>query len=70
MPRESYISDVKEHLQSLGIWEKLTGGKLNCFVCKRQVSLDNFGMVFYDDDSYNITCNGLSCIRAITMGQE
>ena len=70
MRREAYISDVKEHLQSLGIWEKFTEGKLDCFVCKRQVNLDNFGMVFYNDDGHSVTCNSLNCVRAVTMGKE
>ena len=70
MPRESYISDIKEHLESLGVWDKLTKGKLNCYACKRQVSLENFGMVFNDDDNYQVTCNNLKCIRSVAIVEE
>lgn len=70
MRRESYISNLKEHLQSLGVWEKLTGGHLNCFICQRPVDLDSFGLVFRDDECCNVTCNKLDCIRAITMGTK
>ena len=70
MRRESYISNLEEHLQSLGVWEKLTAGQLNCFVCRHPVDLDTFGIVFRDDDGYSVTCNKLDCIRAITLGMK
>ena len=70
MPRESYMSDLKEHLESLGMWDKVTGGKINCYACKRPVNLENFGMVFNDDDKYQVTCNDMKCIKSVTMSKE
>jgi len=70
MRREAYLSDLKEHLDNFGMWEKLMAGELNCFVCKRKVDLDNFGMVFRSDDDYSVTCSDLDCIRAVTSTKE
>lgn len=70
MRRESYIADLEEHLRSLKMWDKLTGGSLTCYVCKKPVDVNNFGMVFRDDNGCNVTCNKLDCVRTVTMGQE
>ncbi len=66
MRLESYQKEIKDHLEYLGLWDKLIGGKLKCFVCKVKLSKDNFGLAFRDGELMEITCNKLDCIRTVT----
>lgn len=66
MRLQSYQKEIKDHLQYLGIWDKLTAGKMKCFVCKVKLTQDNFGIAFRDIDNLEATCSKLDCIRTVT----
>lgn len=66
MRSESYQKAVQEHLQSLGLWDKLIAGELKCFICKDKLSGDNFGLAFRDGEKMESTCNKIDCIRTAT----
>jgi hypothetical protein len=66
MRLQSYQSEIKDHLQYLGIWDNLVAGKLKCFVCKVKLSSDNFGLAFRNFEKLETTCNKLDCIRTVT----
>jgi len=66
MRLQSYQKEIKEHLEYLGLWDKLTGGKLKCFVCKVKLNKDNFGLAFRDGEQMETTCNKLDCVRKVT----
>jgi hypothetical protein len=63
---ESYQKEIKDHLQYLGVWDKLEAGKCKCFVCKTKLTKDNFGLAFRDGENMETTCNQLDCIRKVT----
>ena len=66
MRLQSYQTEIKEHLQYLGVWDNLIAGKLKCFVCKVKLNKDNFGLAFRDGEKMETTCNKLGCIRTVT----
>lgn len=66
MRLESYQKEIKEHLQYLGVWDNLIGGKLKCYVCKDKLNKDNFGLAFRDGEKMESTCNKLDCVRTVT----
>jgi hypothetical protein len=66
MRLQSYQTEIKDHLQYLGIWDNLVAGKLKCYVCKDKLNQDNFGMAFRDGEKLETTCNRLDCVRKVT----
>lgn len=66
MRLQSYQTEVKGHLQYLGIWDNLVANKLKCFVCKVKLTGDNFGLAFRDGEKMETTCNKLDCVRTVT----
>jgi hypothetical protein len=66
MRLQSYQNEIKDHLQYLGIWDKLEAGKLKCYVCKTKLNKGNFGLAFRDAEKMESTCNKLDCIRSVT----
>lgn len=66
MRLQSYQTEIKDHLQYLGIWDNLTAGKLKCYVCKAKLNKDNFGIAFRDGERMETTCNRLDCCRTVT----
>jgi hypothetical protein len=66
MRLQSYQTEIKDHLQYLGIWDNLIAGKLKCYVCKVKLNKENFGLAFRDGEKMETTCNKLDCCRTVT----
>jgi hypothetical protein len=61
-----YDTDLEQVLRQLGMLDALIEGKINCYICKRTVDLDNLGAIFPSENEIKILCDNDKCIRIVT----
>jgi len=61
--RAVHDSDLLMVLRRLGLYEDIAKGRFRCFVCGRQINLENLGGMFKSrDGGIHFVCNNAKCL--------
>ncbi len=58
-------SDLPLFLRSIGIYDSVVDGKVNCSKCGIKISIENVEAVFSNNGKIFIACGKPNCIRSI-----
>jgi len=56
---------LEELLTKLGLLEKLQKRELLCYVCKKIITMENFGAVFKKNGKVLVVCDDPNCIERV-----
>ena len=62
-------SDMDAFLESLGLLERLNTGQLQCAICGKKVTRENFFCVYADDSVIRVCCDDLQCYQIVVSRQ-
>jgi len=65
-----YEEDLKKVLDKLGILQDIIEGKVKCFICDKEIDLNNFGGITKIKGNLKVICDDPLCIEtAIEMSK-
>ncbi|RLI80543.1 hypothetical protein DRP04_08050 [Archaeoglobales archaeon] len=59
-----YEEDLQKVLEKLGVLHDILQGKVKCFICEKEINLDNFGGIVKIKGNLKIVCDNPACIEA------
>lgn len=65
-----YDDDLIEFLQNIGLYSKLSAGKVKCKFCGNIVTIENFLAVFPSQNKILISCNLPDCVKQLNEGND
>lgn len=61
--RAIHDTDLVKVLRKLNMYEDIVKGKYRCFVCGKEITLENLGGLFKSrDGKINLVCNDMKCL--------
>lgn len=55
--------DLQKYLKSLGIYEKVLGGKFKCKFCGKTITIENFQILNLEEGAYHLVCSNINCVK-------
>jgi len=66
-----FEEDLEAIAKKLGYYEALVHGEVKCFICGKQVSLQNVGAFIKTGDGIKVVCDSTICLfKAIRIAEE
>jgi len=66
-----FEEDLEAIAKKLGYYEALVRGEVKCFICGRQVSLQNVGAFIKTGEGVKVVCDSTTCLfKAIKIAEE
>jgi len=62
-------SDIEKLLTKLGVLELMDAGKVQCAICGKTITRDNFYGLYVEHGEIKFCCNQLSCYEALVKSQ-
>lgn len=60
-------SNLEAILLKLGLLENIRLGKIECFFCKKTITLDNLQGVYYRDGQLCVSCDDILCVEKLKL---
>ena len=62
-------SDIEKLLAKLGVLELMDAGKIQCAICGKTITRDNFYCLYVEHGEIKFCCNQLSCYEELSKAQ-
>jgi hypothetical protein len=62
--------DIENWLASLGVLDKVKDGKMQCYICKGDININNIQIVSRSKNEIVLVCDKPECIYHLTQEHE
>lgn len=68
--RAVHDDDLRGFLSSIGVLDQVVAGSCHCAICNAQVTMENLGAVYPEDNKINFVCERHSCLGKANLTEE